>query len=405
MSAFDLQAALVDLEGRDLYRRRHVLESAQGPVIKIDGCAYLNFCSNDYLGLANHPSVVKAFQDAANSYGVGGGSSHLIVGHNHPHHALEEALAEFTGRPRAVLFSSGYMANLGVINALLGRQDGVFEDRLNHASLLDAGQLSGARFQRYLHCDVDNLEKRLDRSKARRKLVVTDGVFSMDGNIAPLSDLVVATRKRDSWLMVDDAHGFGVLGATGAGCVEQNQLSPDEVPVLVGTLGKALGTMGAFVVGSEALAEMLIQFARTYIFTTALPPAVAAATLVSLKLVQTESWRREKLQALIKLFKDGCHSLGIDLMPSDTAIQPIVIGEAKAAMAVARRMQSKGVLVSAIRPPSVPEGSSRLRITISAEHTEQQVKQLLNVMEYACIERKDVSTKVWSSEVKGINNG
>lgn len=386
MSAFDLEAALAERDAKHLYRHRHILESAQGPVIQIYGKQYLNFCSNDYLGLANHPDVVKAFQDAANNYGVGGGSSHLIVGHNHPHHQLEEALAEFTGRARAVLFSTGYMANLGAINALLGRQDAVFEDRLNHVSLLDAGQLSGARFQRYLHCDVNNLDVRLSRSEARRKLIVTDGVFSMDGNVAPLSALSSLAKKHDAWLMVDDAHGLGVLGRTGAGCVEDGQLSLDDVPVLMGTLGKALGTMGAFVAGSEALAETLIQFARTYIFTTALPPAIAAATLVSLQLVRKESWRREKLQALIGIFRKGCEELGLMLLPSETAIQPIVIGEADTAMAFYEKVKSRGVLVSAIRPPTVPKGSSRLRVTLSAEHTEQQIGQLLDALAYASIE-------------------
>ena len=383
MNAFDLESELKARNRNHLYRHRHVLESQQGPVIYMEGRPWLNFCSNDYLGLAGHPEIIKSFQDAAQTYGVGSGSSHIVVGHNRPHHELEEALAEFTGRPRALLFSTGYMANIGTVNALVGRKDAVFEDRLNHASLLDAGLLSGARFKRYLHCDGNSLDQRLSESFARRKLVVTDGVFSMDGNMSPLSQLAMVTKKHCAWLMVDDAHGFGVLGKTGAGSVEEAKLSINEVPVLMATLGKALGTMGAFVAGSEALIETLIQFARTYVYTTALPPAIAAATLTSLALVKKESWRREKILTLIEIFKRGCASIGLNLMPSDTPIQPIIIGSACNAMIFSKALYTKDILVNAIRPPTVAKNSSRLRVTISATHSEQQVNQLLDALAYA----------------------
>ncbi len=369
--------ALVARQRDHLYRRRRLLESAQGSVVTVDGNTCVNFSANDYLGLANHPLVIAAFQAAATRYGVGSGASHLVNGHSHEHHALEEELAVFTGRPRALLFSTGYMANLGAVTALLGKGDAVFEDRLNHASLLDAGLLSGARFQRYLHNDVASLEKRLAASDGARKLIVTDGVFSMDGDIAPLPELVEVARAHNAWLMIDDAHGFGCLGEGGGGCAEHFNLSVTDLPVLMATLGKAVGTYGAFVAGSEALIETLIQEARSYIYTTAMPPAVAAATRASLKLVQTESWRRQQLQQLINQFRLGAEQLGLALMPSPTPIQPVVLGSEERTLNVAKYLEQAGFLVGAIRPPTVARGSSRLRITLSAAHTCEQVEQLL----------------------------
>ncbi len=376
-----LKAALADRKKDKLFRYRKTLESAQGPSVIVEGREYLAFCSNDYLGLANHPAVIKAFRDAANHYGVGSGASHLVCGHSQEHHLLEEALAEFTGRDRAILFSSGYMANLGTINALLDKSDAIFEDRLNHASLLDGGLLSGARFQRFLHNDCSNLESRLQKSAARRKLVVADSVFSMDGDFAPLPELAQVAQRHGAWLMADDAHGFGVLGQRGAGCSEHFSLDQTQLPVLMGTLGKALGTYGAFVAGSETLIETLIQFSRNYIYTTALPPAVAAATRVSLVLVEEESWRREKLQALISRFRQGALQLGLALMDSSTPIQPIIIGSAEKTLQVSAQLESAGILVGAIRPPTVAEGSARLRITIMAEHSEAQVDRLLSALD------------------------
>jgi len=375
-----LKAALADRKKDNLFRYRKTLQSAQGPSVIVEGREYLAFCSNDYLGLANHPAVVKAFRDAANHYGVGSGASHLVCGHSQEHHLLEEALAEFTGRDRALLFSSGYMANLGTINALLDKSDAIFEDRLNHASLLDGGLLSGARFQRFLHNDCSNLEGRLRKSEARRKLVVADSVFSMDGDSAPLPELALVAQRHDAWLMADDAHGFGVLGQRGAGCSEHFSLDQTQLPILMGTLGKALGTYGAFVAGSETLIETLIQFSRNYIYTTALPPAVAAATRVSLALVEQDSWRREKLKALISRFRQGAHQLGLALMDSSTPIQPIIIGSAEKTLQVSAHLERAGILVGAIRPPTVAEGSARLRITFMAEHSEAQVDRLLSAL-------------------------
>jgi 8-amino-7-oxononanoate synthase len=283
------------------------------------------------------------------------------------------------------LFSTGYMANLGVVSALVGRGDLVFEDKLNHASLIDAGLLSGARLQRYLHADVDSLAGHLGKQSAqqpdRRTLIVTDGVFSMDGDLAPLPELAATAARHDAWLMVDDAHGLGVLGDKGQGTVSHYQLSNDEVPILMGTLGKAFGTFGAFVAGSEALIETLIQQARSYIYTTALPPAVAEATRASLALVQQESWRREKLATLIQRFRSGAAQLGLTLLDSGTPIQPLMVGDTGRAMRLSKALLTKGILVSAIRPPTVPDGSARLRITLSAQHDEVQVDQLLTALE------------------------
>jgi len=373
----DLAVELEKRRQQGLYRSRRIHEGPQAPVMSIDGRTVLSFCSNDYLGLANHPEVVRAFQSAANEYGVGAGAAHLVNGHSRVHHELEDALAEFTGRERALLFSTGYMANLGVASSLLGRGDAVLEDRLNHASLIDAGLLSGARLQRYIHADVTSLESKLEIDTGRECLVMTDGVFSMDGDIAPLPELAALASKHEAWFMVDDAHGIGVLGERGRGSLERFGLSQAEVPILMGTLGKALGTAGAFVAGSEDLVEYLIQSARTYIYTTAMPAAVAAATLASLRLVDSEGWRREKLQTLITRFRTGIEQLGLELMPSSTPIQPLVVGDAGQAVAMSEALLKCDILVTAIRPPTVPQGTARLRFTFSAEHTEDQVDQLL----------------------------
>ena len=374
------ESLLQDLHERreaGLYRSRKTLNTPQGPEVVVNGQKFLAFCSNDYLGLANHPQVVASLQQATSDYGVGGGASHLVVGHSRAHHQLEEELAEFTGRDRALLFSNGYMANLGVISALLNNQDAVFQDRLNHVSLLDAGQLSGARFQRYLHNDVVNLTTRLKRTEARRKLIVTDGVFSMDGDLAPLGELSELARKNDAWMMVDDAHGFGCLGQLGGGVAEYFDLSQDDLPILVGTLGKAFGTAGAFVAGSDALIETLIQFSRTYIYTTSMPPAVAEATRTSLRLLREEHWRRDHLRGLVQYFRQGCEQSGLRLMDSASPIQPILVGSAKSAVAMSEALSQRGILVTAIRPPAVPKGTSRLRFTFSAAHQKQHVDLLL----------------------------
>ncbi|MGE8111752.1 8-amino-7-oxononanoate synthase [Pseudomonas sp. NPDC086566] len=377
--AFDLAARLAERRAADLYRQRPLLESPQGPEVVVDGQRLLAFCSNDYLGLANHSEVIAAWQAGAERWGVGGGASHLVIGHSSPHHAVEEALAELTGRPRALLFSTGYMANLGAITALVGQGDSVLQDRLNHASLLDGGLLSGARFSRYLHNDAASLANRLDKATGNT-LVVTDGVFSMDGDLADLPALAAVARARGAWLMVDDAHGLGTLGEQGGGIVEHFGSGIDDVAVLVGTLGKACGTAGAFVAGSEELIEALVQFARPYIYTTSQPPALACATLKSLQLLRRETWRREHLAALIRQFRQGAAQIGLQLMDSPTPIQPIVIGDSAQALKLSRMLRDRGLLVTAIRPPTVPAGSARLRVTLSAAHSEAQVQLLLNAL-------------------------
>ncbi len=368
------------LKQQQLYRCRRVGETGQGTVINVEGKKLTNFCSNDYLGLANHPEISRAFKKAVDQYGTGSGSAHLICGHTRAHHALEEELAEFTGRQKALLFSTGYMANLGVISALLNKSERVLEDRLNHASLLDGGLLSGARFSRFRHRDMGHLKERLCLDE-RRTLVVTDGVFSMDGDLAPLPEMVKQIRSFNASLMVDDAHGLAVLGKTGGGVLQLYGLSQKDVPVLMGTLGKGFGTFGAFVAGSDELIETLIQKARTYIYTTALPAAIAEATRMSLKIVSVDSWRREKLQMLIRRFRTGAVQLGLPVMESETAIQPILVNDSGRVMTLSNKLFDRGFWISAIRPPTVPHGESRLRVTFSADHEIHQVDALLEALE------------------------
>lgn len=374
----DLSAELARRQRAHLYRSRRIIEGPQDRELQHGGRTLLSFCSNDYLGFANHPEVRRALQEGAERYGVGSGAAHLVSGHSRAHHDLEEALAAFTGRGRALLFSTGYMANLGVIQALVGSGDLVLEDRLNHASLLDGGLLSRARFQRFTHGDVQAAARSLGDSTASEKLLATDGVFSMDGDVAPLPELAKACQNNDAWLMVDDAHGLGVIGPGGRGTLAHFGLGETEVPVLVGTLGKAFGTFGAFIAGSEALIETLVQSARTYIYTTALPPALACATLKSLELIERESWRREQLAAMVTRFRAGAMQLSLQLTSSFTPIQPVILGDAANATRVSERLLEHNILVPAIRPPTVPEDSARLRITFCATHTEQDVDRLLD---------------------------
>jgi 8-amino-7-oxononanoate synthase len=372
------------LRARDLYRRRRVVEAwpreDDGAVAIADGARRVVFCSNDYLGLSHHPRIVTALREAAARYGAGSGASHLVTGHGIEHHALEEELAEFTRRERALLFSSGYMANLGVAAALVGRGDQVLEDRLNHASLLDAALLSGAHFSRYTHGDAGSVVSKLAEPHPGTTLVMTDGVFSMDGDIAPLGALSEAVRTTRGWLMVDDAHGIGVLGARGRGTLEQFGLDAEHVPILMGTFGKALGSYGAFVAGAAELIEFLIQHARTYMYTTALPQAIACATRTALRLVDEESWRRERLQAHIDRFRTFARQAGIELTASSTPIQPIVLGGAARAVAVSQALWERGFWVTAIRPPTVPEGTARLRITLSAAHRDEHIDGLVEAL-------------------------
>lgn len=376
----DLSEQLERRRAQQLLRVRHLLEGPQETAPFIDGRRYLAFCSNDYLGLANHPEIVSAAQRGARDHGVGSGASHLVAGHNRAHRALEEELAAFTGREAALLFSTGYMANLGAVSALAGRGTGLFEDRLNHASLLDAGVLSRARLRRYRHADANHLRQLVEREPSRRSLIVTDALFSMDGDLAPLPELVHVAQHCGCPLMVDDAHGLGVMGASGRGTLEHFNLTSDVVPILVGTLGKAFGTFGAFVAGSRPLIEMLVQRSRSYIYTTALPPALAEATRASLKLIQHESWRRAHLHQLVARFRDGAKRLHLPVKDSASPIQPLILGSAEAALKVSAQLRVRGLFVSAIRPPTVPMGGARLRITFSAGHQLEDVDRLLDAL-------------------------
>ncbi|MCP4431106.1 MAG: 8-amino-7-oxononanoate synthase [Gammaproteobacteria bacterium] len=378
---FELKSELVSKREAGLYRERRVNASAQGVHSLIEGKQYLSFCSNDYLGLANHPAIKKAFVDAVEQYGVGSGAAHLINGHSQLHHDCEQRLAEFTGRDRALLFSNGYTANLAIASALLGRKDLVFQDRLNHASLIDAARLSGAKLVRYRHNDTGHLQRQLEHHQSSsRKLLMTDGVFSMDGDCADLDNISQLCTANNACCMVDDAHGFGVLGVNGGGLLEDLDLNQQQVPILMATLGKAVGTAGAFIAGSDDLIETLIQQARPYIYTTASPSAISAATLCSLDLIERENWRRQKLAELIDYLRCGLSALEFELMASNTPIQPIIIGDNQRALAISEKLLKQGLLVTAIRPPTVPEGSARLRVTLSAAHEKQDVDKLLNAL-------------------------
>ncbi len=433
MLPHQLQSALVDLDAQGLLRRRRVLDGTQGARVRVDGREYLSFSSNDYLGLAGHPAIAEAACQAAGEVGVGAGAAHLLTGHHRLHHDLERELAAFVDMPSALLFSSGYMANLGVIQALLDRHGEVFEDRLNHASLVDAALLSRAKLTRYPHLDLAALERQLAGSDAKVKLIASDTVFSMDGDLAPVAELLALAERYDAWLYLDDAHGFGVLGEAGEGATSLLDVQGREVArsdaagemfppfskggrgyrrvgassdlatlaitqpleksppaplwkrgepkpprlIYLATLGKAAGVSGAFVAGSGELIEWLVNKARTYIYTTAQPPLLAAAVSASLKLIAGESWRRERLRELIAHLKAGVAGLPWPLMVSDTPIQPLLVGDQHAALALASGLKQRGILIPAIRPPTVPQGSARLRISLSAAHTLAEVDALL----------------------------
>ncbi len=379
--ATELQA----LREADRWRVRRnvaVRDLANPTRVNVDGRDAINFCSNDYLGLSTHPLMREAFIAAAQRFGVGAGASHLVTGHGHEHEALEEELAEFTGRARALVFSTGYMANLSAASALLRRNDRVFSDELSHASLIDASRGGGFKTTRYAHANATELARVLtkDAQPQGRTLVLSDGVFSMDGDIAPIKALASICADHAAWLMIDDAHGFGTAGPTGRGSLESENLTSTDVPIYMGTLGKALGCFGAFIAGSSELIELLINKARTYIYTTALPPAIAASARAALRLVQAESWRREQLKTHIAKFTLGAAQLGLSVMKSDTAIQPVILGSETIALQASRVLLERGLLVAAIRPPTVPKGTSRLRITLSAAHTDDDVEQLLDAL-------------------------
>ena len=371
----DFDAALADLEAAGLTRRRRVVRGAQGAVLDVDGERILAFASNDYLGLAAHPAIVEATVEAARRCGVGGGASHLISGHHEEHERAEDALARFVGLPRALLFSSGYMANTGIVPALVNRGGAVFSDALNHACLIDGARLSRATLHIYPHCDLATLEAQLAAEPSPEKLVITDGVFSMDGDIAPLARLVALCERHDAMLLVDDAHGFGVVGPQGRGSVALAGVQSEKL-LYLGTLGKAAGVSGAFVAGPASAIEWLVQRARTYIFTTSMPPMLAAGIRAAVDLIERDEWRRERLASHRQRLRSALHSLPWTVPETVTAIQPVVIGDNRAALAVMRRLWDEGLWVPAIRPPTVPAGTARLRITLSAAHDDEHIDRL-----------------------------
>jgi 8-amino-7-oxononanoate synthase len=362
------------------WRERRTVASAQGRMLQVDGHSLLNFSSNDYLGLADHDAVKQAAIEATHQYGTGSGASHLVCGHQTPHHELELKLARFVGAESALVFSTGYMANLAVPQTFLGRNDLLLEDRLNHASLLDAGALATTKMKRYSHRDAEEVKQRLAESDVTRKLVMTDGVFSMDGDVAPVRKLAAVCERADAMLLVDDAHGFGVLGPTGAGLLQQEGVAVSGNVLMIGTLGKAAGSFGAFIAGDAVYIQHMIQFARPYIYTTALPPAVAAASLQAIKILESEPERRARLRLIIEQFRDRAAQSRLRVMESQTAIQPIVLGTDAAALAADRLLKNNGILAIAIRPPTVPEGSARLRLTLRADHTDADLDQLFEVL-------------------------
>jgi 8-amino-7-oxononanoate synthase len=379
-----LQRELDERAAQGLLRKRRTLATPQSPHIVVDGKPYLAFCSNDYLGLASHPQLVAALQKGAQQWGVGAGAAHLVSGHFAPHHQLEQALAAFVGKPAALLFSTGFMANLGVVQALVGKGDTVFADKLNHASLNDAMLLSRAEVKRYRHGDMAQLAQMLAQAPSGRKLIITDAVFSMDGDLAPLPEMLALCEQHDAWLLVDDAHGFGVLGEGGRGSLVHFGLAAPRI-ILMGTLGKAAGVSGAFVAAEQVVIDTLVNSARSYVYTTASPPALAVALLESLKLIEQGDALRSHLRQLIASLRAGLVDLPWQLMPSDTAIQPLLIGDNHRALQLSEGLRERGIWVAAIRPPTVPQGTARLRITLSAAHSAADVDKLIGALhELAC---------------------
>ncbi len=375
----ELSAGLESRARDGLARQRHVVESAQGPHLVVGDRLLLAFASNDYLGLANDPEVLAAAGAALSRWGVGAGASHLVCGHAAPHRDLEDELAAFVAPSpgaEALLFSSGYLANLAILSTLAGRDDEIFADRLNHACLNDGALLSRGKFTRYAHCDAAALERRLAASSARRKLIATDAVFSMDGDMAPLARLLELAHAYDAWLVVDDAHGFGVVGQRGRGSLEACGVAAERI-VYMGTLGKAAGVAGAFVAAHPAVIATLVQSARPYIYTTAMPPLLAAALRAALACIRDGDDRRSRLDARIARFRAGARALPWNLLSSSTAIQPLVVGSNDATLALAEGLLARGIWVPAIRPPTVPAGTARLRVSLSAAHSEGDVDQLL----------------------------
>jgi len=374
-----LQSGLDERAAQGLLRRRRTLQSPQAPHIVVDGKPYLSFCSNDYLGLANHPQLIAALQQGAQQYGAGAGAAHLVSGHTQPHEQLEHALADFVGKPAALLFSTGYMANLGVVQALVGKADTVFADKLNHASLNDAMLLSRANIKRYRHNDMAQLASLLEQTVSGRKLVITDAVFSMDGDLARLPEILSLCERYDAWMLVDDAHGFGVLAEQGNGSLAHFGIASSRI-IYMATLGKAAGVFGAFVAAEQVVVDTLINNASSYVYTTATPPALANAVLASLRLISQGTAQRAHLQLLIAQLRSGLRDLRWPLMPSTTAIQPLLIGDNQAALDLSNALRERGIWVAAIRPPTVPQGTARLRITLSAAHSMTDVTRLTGTL-------------------------
>ena len=380
MSVHDFSLQLSELAQADQLRARRIIDGPQDASMLVDGKRVMSYGSNDYLGLANHPKVVAAAMRALKRYGLGAAASHMVSGHMRAHHELEEKLGDYIGLPKALLFSSGYMANMGILTALAGRGDTIFADKLNHACLNDGALLSRANFKRYPHCNLIKLEAMLAESKgAGRKLIVTDAVFSMDGDIAPLPELLKLAETYDALLVIDDAHGFGVLGYRGKGSLEHFNLKSERI-VYMATLGKAAGGYGAFVAGYEDIVEWILQSARTYIFTTATPPAIAAAMQASLEVMQEDRERLKHLRMLIDFFGDSLKLQFAKLPYSQTAIQPIMIGDNATAMAFTDALRERHMFVPAIRPPTVPPGTARLRVSITASHTADDLFDLITAL-------------------------
>jgi 8-amino-7-oxononanoate synthase len=376
-----LTRRLAELKASSLYRSRRLLESPQGVKIKLDGKDVTSFCSNDYLGLASDPELIRVAEDATTRLGMGAGASHLITGHHRVHEEFEQAFAEFVGMPASLLFSTGYMANLGVITSLVGRRGEVFADKLNHASLNDAALLSGGTFTRYAHADVGSLRKLLEKTTAQEKLIATDSVFSMDGDLAPADALLDLAEEFDAWLYLDDAHGFGVLGHGGKGMLDDRLRASDRV-IYLATLGKAAGVFGAAVAAHEMVIDWLVNRAHTYIYTTALPPFMAVTLNRSLELIKDGEVRRERLKRHIQKLKAGLSGLTRwKLMESETPIQPLVVGGNEMAVDISNQLLERGMLVPAIRTPTVPKGTARLRITLSAAHEDADVEGLISALQ------------------------
>jgi len=384
MRPAELESRLRELGDAGLARRRALVQGPVGATLRVSGSDWLSFCSNDYLGLAEHPAIADAARRALDRYGVGAGASGLVCGHTEVHEELEHRLAAFVGLPRALHFSTGYMANLGVVPSLVGPGDAIFSDRLNHASLIDAARLSRADVMVYPHLDIDRLDRMMRESHHPTKLILTDAVFSMDGDQAPLARLLDLSETHDGWLVVDDAHGFGVLGRDGRGSLSQGGLHSDRI-VYVGTLGKAAGVFGAFAAGSEFAIEWVQQKARTYMFTTASPPLLAAALLAAVDLIESESWRRDRLARSAARLREALAPDPLrppsrqrpHLLHSNTPIQALIVGDNEPAMRLMNALRQDGIWVPAIRPPTVPAGTARLRISLSAAHTDADVDRLV----------------------------